>query len=618
MKSERVAEAPVSVNTDWSHYSYGIYYKDIAMNERDKDRKNILLKQAISRFLDAAKSGRSLDRIYYQLSDSYYLLQNYEKSVEYAVKSIKVNEYNPAVYNRLYFNYIMLRNYKSGAEILEQYMKHYPDDIRTQYILAEHYYKRLMNYQQSMKAFQRVIEISARISVENFFIENAYYSLGYIAYKAGDLKSSIIYFEKVRDVNNDNINAAYMLALLYIEEYDLDRAEKNAGIFLGENPSNSVMLTIRGRALYLKGDPASISYFSRAKKSNSIEGFLSKGLYLFMTGEKKDSEKYLRTVVKYRPNYISAHLALAEIEDENKGDKAAFNELITAGVVAYKKKLHGTARNCFNRALKYKLQVPEVYFYLGRVYEEMGSTSHAILNYKKVYKMKKSLDMLLHIGYLYGLKKDTVNSLKYFDRAIDMEPENSKPYFYKGLGFLKGSEYPRAEENIRKAIDLNRDKNKEKYYFYLAIVQEKQNKFSEAVESLETAIKHNPKSARAYNYLGYLFAEKNIHIDRSFDLIQKALKIDPDNGAYLDSLGWVYYRKGDYKEALKNLLKAEKKLKTANTPDPVVYDHLGDTYEKMGDTKRAVNYWEKSIRIKKDGKIENKIKKIRDTNTLAK
>ncbi len=523
LKTESVMEKPVSLNTGWSHYSYGIYYKDLALNERDKDRKNILLKQAISRFLDAAKSGNSLDRIYYQLSDSYYLLQNYEKSVDYALKSIKVNEYNPAAYNRLYFNYVMLRNFKSGAEILEKYMKHYPNDIRIQYILAEHYYKRLMDYKKSMKAFQRVIEISGRISVENFFIENAYYSLGYIAYKAGDYRSSLIYFEKVRNVNNANSNAAYMLALLYIEEYDLERAGKNAEIFLRENPSNSVMLAIRGRVLYLRDDPASVSYFSRAKNSNSIEGFLSKGLYLFIKGQKKEAEKYLRTVVKYRPNYISAHLALAEIEDENKRDKAAFNELITAGVVAYKKKLHSTARSCFNRALKYELQVPEVYFYLGRVYEEMGSISHAIINYKKVYKLKKSLDMLLHIGYLYGVKKDTGNSLKYFDRAIDMEPENSKPYFYKGLGFLKGNEYPRAEENIRKAIDLNREKNKEKYYFYLAIVQEKQNKFSEAVESLETAIKYNPKSARAYNYLGYLFADKNIHIDRSFILIQKAL-----------------------------------------------------------------------------------------------
>jgi tetratricopeptide (TPR) repeat protein len=74
---------------------------------------------------------------------------------------------------------------------------------------------------------------------------------------------------------------------------------------------------------------------------------------------------------------------------------------------------------------------------------------------------------------------------------------------------------------------------------------------------------------------------------------------------------------GDYKLALKNLLMAERELNRSKTPDPVVYDHLGDTYEKMGNIRKAVNYWEKSIKIKKDGKIENKIKKIRDTSSSA-
>jgi tetratricopeptide (TPR) repeat protein len=616
-KAEKKSEVKESIKSDWSDYSYGLYFKNSARSEPDNERKNKLLKRAISRFIQAGKSGKSLDRIYFQLSDSYFLLKNFEKSIEYALKSIEVNKNNPAAYTRLYNTYMIFKNYKSAAGILENYMKLYPNDIRTQYVLAEHYYKRLENYKESIVKFNRVIEISRRTSAENYYVENAYYSLGYITYKTGDLRSSIRYFEKVREVNSRNTNAAYMLAILYIEEYQLENAEKYAEIFLEKNPFNYVMLSIKGRALYLKGDPSAISFFSRVKKSNTIEGFLSRGLYLYIKGKKRESEKYIRTVIKYRPNFISAHLVLAEIEDSKKKEKAAFNEFITAGVLAYKKKVYNVARYCFNRSLQYKLQVPEVYFYLGRVYEEMGNTSLAILNYKKVYEMKESLDMLLHIGYLYGLKKDTQNSLKYFDRAIDMEPENSKPYFYKGLGFLRGNKYIFAEENIKKAIDLNREKNKEKYYFYLAIVLEKQNKFSEAVESLETAIKHNPKSARAYNYLGYLFADKNINIDRSFSLIQKALKIDPGNGAYLDSLGWVYYRKGDYKQALKNILMAEKELNRVKTPDPVVYDHLGDIYKKMGNISKAVNYWEKSIKIKKDGKVENKIKKFQNSNSPA-
>ena len=118
------------------------------------------------------------------------------------------------------------------------------------------------------------------------------------------------------------------------------------------------------------------------------------------------------------------------------------------------------------------------------------------------------------------------------------------------------------------------------YLCNLSVI-EIENLFEILLAQLEKAIQYNPKSARSYNYLGYLYADKNIKIDRSLILIKKALEIEPENGAYIDSLGWVYYRKGKYHIALENLLKAEMILDELETPDPIVYDHIGDTYEKL-------------------------------------
>ena len=116
------------------------------------------------------------------------------------------------------------------------------------------------------------------------------------------------------------------------------------------------------------------------------------------------------------------------------------------------------------------------------------------------------------------------------------------------------------------------------------------------------------KFLSAYNYLGYLYADKNLNIDDAYILIKKALEIEPDNGAYLDSLGWVFYRKGDYNLALKNLLLAEERLEETSSQDPVVYDHLGDTYIKLNNKDRALFYWEKSLKMEKNKSIEQKIK----------
>ena len=132
-----------------------------------------------------------------------------------------------------------------------------------------------------------------------------------------------------------------------------------------------------------------------------------------------------------------------------------------------------------------------------------------------------------------------------------------------------------------------------------------------AIESLENAIRYNPKSARAYNYLGYLYAENNMKIDESLSLILKALEIEPENGAYTDSLGWVYYRKGDYRIALEKLLEAEEILRRENNPDSVVYDHIGDAYLRLGKIEDALKYWIKSNELKKDSRVGNKIKKYR-------
>jgi tetratricopeptide (TPR) repeat protein len=105
-----------------------------------------------------------------------------------------------------------------------------------------------------------------------------------------------------------------------------------------------------------------------------------------------------------------------------------------------------------------------------------------------------------------------------------------------------------------------------------------------------------------------LYAEMNINLDESIELIQKALVISPSNGAYLDSLGWAYYKKGNLKQALKKLLQAEKRLDKDKSPDPIVYDHIGDAYNKIGDSDKAMEYWKKSVNLQKNPKIEDKIK----------
>ena len=85
-----------------------------------------------------------------------------------------------------------------------------------------------------------------------------------------------------------------------------------------------------------------------------------------------------------------------------------------------------------------------------------------------------------------------------------------------------------------------------------------------------------------------MYVEENRELDRAIELIKKALETDPANGAYLDSLGWAYYKKGMLEDALREIRKAAEAL----PQDPVIREHLGDIYHAMGDLAAAVAEWE--------------------------
>jgi tetratricopeptide (TPR) repeat protein len=94
--------------------------------------------------------------------------------------------------------------------------------------------------------------------------------------------------------------------------------------------------------------------------------------------------------------------------------------------------------------------------------------------------------------------------------------------------------------------------------------------------------------------LGYFWAEKNENLDQAEVLIRQALEEDPNNGSYLDSLGWVHFRRGQFAEALIVLLRAAEALAQ---PSPVVFDHLAQTYLALGRSPEALLFWQKSLQL---------------------
>jgi len=169
------------------------------------------------------------------------------------------------------------------------------------------------------------------------------------------------------------------------------------------------------------------------------------------------------------------------------------------------------------------------------------------------------------------------------------------------------------KKEFKKAIDTLEEakkydvKNTEILY-QIGVLYEKIGDSDKAVESMQEVIKIDPDHANALNFIGYTWADRGVNLDKAEEMIKKALQKKPEDGYIIDSMGWVYYRKGDFKKALEEIKRAHEKL----PDDPTIAEHLADVYIKLNEMEKARQFYEKAMNLEKDEKKKNSIKEKLD------
>lgn len=128
--------------------------------------------------------------------------------------------------------------------------------------------------------------------------------------------------------------------------------------------------------------------------------------------------------------------------------------------------------------------------------------------------------------------------------------------------------------------------------FGLSNVYVAQGRLREGEEVLEAVLKESPDDPSVNNDLGYLYADQNKNLEQAEKMIRKAITAEPENGAYLDSMGWVLFRLGKHQEALPFL---EKAVQKATGGDETLWDHYADVLEKLNQKDKAVEAWTKAL-----------------------
>jgi tetratricopeptide (TPR) repeat protein len=226
-------------------------------------------------------------------------------------------------------------------------------------------------------------------------------------------------------------------------------------------------------------------------------------------------------------------------------------------------------------------------------YRESRDIDRAIAETKKALEQSPNEQALtVTLAMLYGEKADAPAATKLLTALLHGNDSDQEIYLDLAQVQERSRKFADAEASARKAMEISREPGEqESAAFMMGAIYERQKKFDLAEEQFRKVLELNPNNASVLNYYGYMLADRGIRLEEATAMIQRAVTQDPSNGAYLDSLGWAFYRQNKLAEAEEQLRKAASR----SAHDPTVLGHLGDVYMKLGQTERAAELWERSL-----------------------
>src|SRR6202158_2337305 len=193
---------------------------------------------------------------------------------------------------------------------------------------------------------------------------------------------------------------------------------------------------------------------------------------------------------------------------------------------------------------------------------------------------------------LLGENGQTDEAVKILRAQLHGKESDRDTYLNIAQVYERGRRYKEAEEAAHAAEVLpGPPRDNEMVWFLLGAIYERQKFFDRAEEQFKRVLAVNPKNAPVLNYYGYMLGDLGIRLDEAEALVQRALKEEPYSGAYLDSLGWIYFKESKLADAEATLRKAVGR----ESHDATIHSHLGDLYAKTGRRDMAAAEWEKSL-----------------------
>ena len=372
---------------------------------------------------------------------------------------------------------------------------------------------------------------------------------------SGGLDQSLKYYKEFADEDSHDTEALLRMAEIYREKHDFAKSREFLEKAKASDPENLEVRYDEVNLLAMEGQTdkaiealkAVLKDTERKSYSETEKGTRIK--LLERLGE-------LYRVANQNQPAIDTFRQMADLDPDSGGRAEA--QIVDTYRTA---KDYKSARSEADSALKKYPDDRGLKMVYASALADMGKVDQAVAQLRGMLNGEHDRETQLAIAQLYEKSKryeDMGKPLDAAEKLSETKPDKETVFFMRGAMYERLKKYDAAEVEFRKVLDMD------------------------------------PDSAGALNYLGYMLADRGVRLEEAEKMISRAVQLEPDNGAYLDSLGWLYYRQNKLEDAEQALVRALSK--TGVSQDPTVHDHLGDVYLKLGKTKDAITQWQASVK----------------------
>lgn len=536
---------------------------------------------AVSEFSKALESDTS-SGIFFALGKNYLALNKLSSALKYARLAVEYDSAEIEYYNLLADVYLQARADDSAAVVLEKILQIYPDEVSTYYKLA-----RIYEEEKPLQAIKIYEELTKIIGPD----WNVLLHISELYEKVGYSKEATKSLEKLRSLDPSNLalqkliidfyqrNQKYDEALKMLDDIielrpdDLDAREQKALIFIAQNKweeaaeQYNYFLTQPSIPLDIKISIGA-SYFAKAVTDSSIMP-LAKDFFETMDKDTIDWQVKL---------YLGA-IAISQREDS----------------VAIENFKYVTENARWN--VEAWVRLGGLYFDNRKYAEAEKLMTEAIQSFPHEYAVNLILGLSLAQQGKNNLAKD------YLKKSTELNPQDVNSLSAYGFTLSQLNENEEAAKYLNQALILEPDNVN--LLAQLGLIYNNMNKMVESDSLYEKALRLDPENALVNNNYAYSLSERDMQLERALQMVIISIKADSLNSSYLDTIGWVYYKLGEYDKALPFIQQAIE----VGGESSVMLEHLGDILFMQGSRDQALEMWKKALGL--DSANENLIQKVK-------